>query len=658
MNRLITTCKTACKRLLNPKGQGLVEFVLILAFCAAIGYAAREAGFGEAISALLDRGDKPEYVTAAIGGGDGIPTPTTPTNPTDPTDPSTPSIPPVGPGVGLSGFDWGVINPNTYFEQPYEDESVSLDGGKTHVNFETAEASQADRLAADQKALENLARFFIGKTKEKVSELLKAQYLDWADMGAGKPADSIELNLGHFKLSNSMSSEGTGMRFEVTGQDGLKASEAENIFKWMVNPDNPESVVYKSDYNYLVSDYAVSQGWVSTIEAGDNQGNGLKLRLEYDYAGKYAPEGGYTDANDVIVIGAHVAIDPKSQFNDKLGEIADYNRMTSQGLDVQVRTVGMDSDGKLLVQITYNNTGVPMIDGEVAVAGKAGTYNWYGEGDYKLVQSYFNSVAKYTLTEANQHVTVDRGDIIKKGDNWYIALKNVDTDLNKNSNLSSNDFLMIQRTDTYKYWHENDKTEDGPNIKTLKVRGTVFTKDNGDVFIYVGTKTSGKVNIVTDINESNSDWIKIGNLKQSTNQGQGGTFAEKQAEIQAAISGSAVEWVDYSQSDTPVKVEKSAGDIVLYNNDYYYVKENYSKEMSKYWSENPASCNSFIKITNNFIGEDAVIEKADWGNAKVYPHLDTGDIVIDSNNEAWIVLQGGDNYHYPLSSDNNNVKKM
>ena len=51
---------------------------------------------------------------------------------------------------------------------------------------------------------------------------------------------------------------------------------------------------------------------------------------------------------------------------------------------------------------------------------------------------------------------------------------------------------------------------------TLKVRGTVFTKDNGDVFVYVGKQPPSKgfpVNI-TDINESNSDWIKIGNMKQ------------------------------------------------------------------------------------------------------------------------------------------------
>ena len=80
------------KQLLTQKGQGLTEFVLILAFCAAIGYAAHEAGFGKAISSLLDSGEQPEYVTAAIGGGGGrvtpTPTPTPDPNP-DPDHPET-----------------------------------------------------------------------------------------------------------------------------------------------------------------------------------------------------------------------------------------------------------------------------------------------------------------------------------------------------------------------------------------------------------------------------------------------------------------------------------------------------------------------------------------------------------------------------------------
>ena len=57
-----------CKSLLAQKGQGLVEFALILAFCVGIGVAAREAGFAEAISNLFDSGEKTEDVAAAIGG--------------------------------------------------------------------------------------------------------------------------------------------------------------------------------------------------------------------------------------------------------------------------------------------------------------------------------------------------------------------------------------------------------------------------------------------------------------------------------------------------------------------------------------------------------------------------------------------------------------
>ena len=504
MNGINTKINAMLKRLLQQKGQSLTEFALILGFCVAIGWAANEVGFLDAIGAVFESGTKPPQEVAAIGGGTGT------SGGTTPTEPPTPPIPPVAPGVGRSGFDWGVIDPNTYFEQSYEDKNKSLDGGKTWVNFETAEASQEDRLSADQKALENIARFFVGKTKGEVAAVLKEKYFDKADMGAGKPSDSIELNLGHFRLSNSLEN-GTGMRFEVTGNDGLKESEAENIFKWMVDPYNPDSIEYKNNYNYLVSDYAVSQGWVGTIKEGTDQKNGLKLRLEYDYSGNYEND------SDVVVIGAHVAIDPKSQFNNQLGLVDKYNRKTSQGLDVQVRR---DADG--LIHVDTNNTGVPIIDGKSAVGGNAGLYNWYGETDYRLVQAYINSKAE-AITLGATSITHDfkRGELVKKGSDWYIALNDASFTLDINSNFSKGDlsknFVMIQRTDAWKYWHENNKTDDGPKIMTLKVRGTVFTKDNGDVFVYVGIQPPQKgtpVNIVTDINESNPDWVKIGNMKQ------------------------------------------------------------------------------------------------------------------------------------------------
>ena len=72
MGGLIAKTKNVCKRLFAQKGQGMVEFVLILAFCAGIGVAAREAGFAEAISNLLDSGEQTEDVAAAIGGPEAI----------------------------------------------------------------------------------------------------------------------------------------------------------------------------------------------------------------------------------------------------------------------------------------------------------------------------------------------------------------------------------------------------------------------------------------------------------------------------------------------------------------------------------------------------------------------------------------------------------
>ena len=53
------------KRLLNEKGQGIVEFGLLCAFCAAISIAARDVGFADAFRDSLDK-SRPELLSAAI----------------------------------------------------------------------------------------------------------------------------------------------------------------------------------------------------------------------------------------------------------------------------------------------------------------------------------------------------------------------------------------------------------------------------------------------------------------------------------------------------------------------------------------------------------------------------------------------------------------
>ena len=65
MTVMITQIIIKLKRLLNERGQGIVEFGLLCAFCAAIGIAARDVGFADVFRDSLDR-SSPELLSAAI----------------------------------------------------------------------------------------------------------------------------------------------------------------------------------------------------------------------------------------------------------------------------------------------------------------------------------------------------------------------------------------------------------------------------------------------------------------------------------------------------------------------------------------------------------------------------------------------------------------
>ena len=110
------------KRPLNGKGQGIVEFALLCAFCAAIGLFARDAGFSEAFNEALDK-SKPELYSAAIG--------MRPRN----------------------GYMY-------YFNQWSTMQSGDL-GSMDNNN---------ERIEADQKALVKLAEAYLGKTIEEIAE--------------------------------------------------------------------------------------------------------------------------------------------------------------------------------------------------------------------------------------------------------------------------------------------------------------------------------------------------------------------------------------------------------------------------------------------------------------------------------------------------------
>ncbi len=68
MRDSITKVSALLNGVCGRKGQGLTEFVLVLAFCAAIGWSANSVGFREAMNAVFDSALQTEDKTAAIHG--------------------------------------------------------------------------------------------------------------------------------------------------------------------------------------------------------------------------------------------------------------------------------------------------------------------------------------------------------------------------------------------------------------------------------------------------------------------------------------------------------------------------------------------------------------------------------------------------------------
>lgn len=599
---IITKINERLKCLLFQKGQGLVEFVLVLAFCAAIAWAARETGFSEAIGALLGSGENPEYVTAAIGGGEpgtgGSDNPSG--NPV--VDPNNPSGNPVVDPNNPSGNP--VVDPNNPGSNPVVDPnnpSGDTTGGTTPsggsggggwgwdddrrlddpITYYEKEDSKADRLKADQHALVNIAMRFMGLTQKQVKLLLKGD--ETADMAQNK-----DVTLGHFIPVIKDKKYTGGMKFETeyqnitlangekitVGTGTLNKSEQQNIFAWMqgiyTDINDPEVTVIQPNENYdpnrmyLVSDYVVSQDWADG--SGSNQQNGLKLKLEYNYSGddyNGTVNTDLVDPDDVVVVGVHLTLDPKSQDNKAGGtdykedanKGVSYNRMTSKGLDVQVRR---DHDGNIyitqvdtaksyrLVEET-DDQGNPILDENgivktklmeldsngnlVKVSGGSPTSKWYGNPGNQAVENYIKNNIVATI-DSNKTVTgnYDRGNIIKISGQYYIVTETGEQTINAKHDNKNYTNLQVQLEALYNlvkitgyrdnYWHENDYTsntgkdnsatpitfiadEHGYAKRTYKIRGVPVILSTGEVYIYVGQAPWE----YTGINDT--DFIKI-----------------------------------------------------------------------------------------------------------------------------------------------------
>jgi len=266
------------KRLLNEKGQDIVEYALLGAFCVAVCLFARNAGFSEVFKSSYDAG-KPGLLTAAIGTKNAS----------------------EGNANNDDDSDWGHKDPNTF----------------------DSSTSQA-RLEADQLFLANIAKYFIGKEKSYVKGIFNNEGRNEGGRSADIGFNEV-VHLGWFLKSSDGGT--TFVNVNPNNPDlktALDTNELQNIFSWglghynTVSGNNPE---YDSTNRYLISDYSLSQGWTDNYNFNVQQSLGLKLRLEYDST---------KDNNKKKVIAARIALDPASQ-NKQNG--------SSEGLEI---TIGSD----------------------------------------------------------------------------------------------------------------------------------------------------------------------------------------------------------------------------------------------------------------------------------------------------------------------------
>ena len=508
------------RKMKSEKGQGLVEFALILAFCAVIAFAVSKSGFKEAISALLDSGNHYEYETAAIGGSNRVGG---------------------GPGGGGGGSESGVSEPGggPGVSEPGGGPGASEPGGGPGgVGWKSADptsyyedaATQAERLARDQGALINIAKHFIGLTQKEVKYLLNNKTADMAS--------DQEIVLGHF-----VPSEGNkGMKFQADG--ALIAAQSQNIFAWMqgynteLDMSAKKNIVvenhnYDKDSMYLYSDYVVSQSWAA--EAGTAEKNGLYIRLEYDYIDHNDPDpNGTFKSDDVRVVGVQLALDPKSQHNDVLGlekSGGKYNDKDSKGLEVQVRLDGKNEYGQDKYLITGNDTGVKIATSE-DYTGKV-TSNWYGDCTIDAVKAYIRN-NREDMTGRTLNFT--RGEIYRfkqkgqQGEKYYVVVKDAENVTIKDSYKQVPDLefdkynaqtgpqdsnIFVKSTDKDdRYYRENGyKDWDANNHcykrKAIKEHGTLIVKGTGEVYMYVGTGTDVPYDDLDIINDNDTDYVLI-----------------------------------------------------------------------------------------------------------------------------------------------------
>ena len=280
---------------IKQKGQGIIEYAVLLAFIVGLAMMLNGTNLGGAVKGVFDD-------VAGILNGEEKP---------------------------VAAIDWGKMDPDTDF----------------------SDANQAERYAADQKALVNLANFFMDKTKDDIKALLngydKENHPDGFDNTSDVLGWFVKDSNGdmHFLTKyltaddNDSPYSGVNSFTMIDSDNAFKYSWNDRIFNWMQGDKGEDgyNLSYTPSYNYLVSDYATAQfnrtdyNWTQqefnkTKETNYKAegGNGLKVKFGYDGKGK--------------VNAVRVMIDQGSR--DTNGTSSSYSKEKSNGLEVTLKRGG------------------------------------------------------------------------------------------------------------------------------------------------------------------------------------------------------------------------------------------------------------------------------------------------------------------------------
>ena len=244
-------------RTIREKGQGLTEYVLILAFIAGIAFM-MFGGNGSLKDTLVNTFTETHNILAGLFSEEG----------------------------------------NLYLD------TIKKYGKIRNEDEIKDPATKDQRLKADQMALGNIAEFFIGKDRDYVKKIL-----------GGKDADTKNgsVLLGHYKFTEDGGSEWYNDASNAKGW--LTDDYKDEIFHWMqgdygtyvqkegntaAHVTGYNNLQYDTSNRYLFSDYTVSNTYNGLADYAAT--GGVKLRLQYE--------------GDTVV-GAKIAIDSLSQGSNK-----------------------------------------------------------------------------------------------------------------------------------------------------------------------------------------------------------------------------------------------------------------------------------------------------------------------------------------------------